>query len=196
MISKVIQTLRDKNLACFPTETVYALAGDAYSPEAIQKIYKTKGRSYNKPLSLLVCSIDKIKLFSNLSEHNIKIIQKLSPGPITFVLPIHNHHKLPKQFFKDTIGIRIPDHPIAIEILKNFDNPIVGTSVNISGQPNVISSDKIPESIRKNISTIIEDDSLVNGTASTVIDLTSYKILREGAVTKNEILDIIKSTIG
>ena len=196
MILKVIEALKNKHLVCFPTETVYALAGDAYSTEAIQKIYETKNRSYNKPLSLLVSNIDKIKQFSNLSEHTAKIIQKLSPGPITFVLPIHNYHKLPKQFFSNTIGIRIPDHPIALEILNNFDNPIAGTSVNISGQPNVISSHKIPKSIKKNISIVLEDDSLVNGIESTVIDLTSYKILRAGAVTQHEIFDIIKNTIG
>ena len=195
MIPKVVAALKNKHLVCFPTETVYALAGDAYNIEAIQKIYQIKNRPYNKPLSLLVNNIDKIKLFCNISEQNAKIIQKLSPGPITFVLPIHNYHKLPKQFFNNTIGVRIPDHPIALQILNSFDNPIVGTSVNISGQPNVISSHKIPKSIKKNISIVIEDDTLVNGTESTVIDLTSYEILRPGAVTKYEIFDIIKSII-
>ncbi|MGN7619093.1 MAG: L-threonylcarbamoyladenylate synthase [Ehrlichia sp.] len=196
MISKVIQSLKNGQLVCFPTETVYALAGDAYSVKAIQEIYKIKGRSYNKPLSLLVGNIDKIKQFSSISEQTAKIIQKLSPGPITFVLPINNHNKLSKQFFDSTIGMRIPNHPVALEILHNFGNPIVGTSVNISGQPNVISSHKIPESIKRNISAVIEDDRLVNGTESTVVDLTSYKILRAGAITEHEIFDIIKSVIG
>ncbi|ABD45140.1 tRNA threonylcarbamoyl adenosine modification protein, Sua5/YciO/YrdC/YwlC family [Ehrlichia chaffeensis str. Heartland] len=193
MISEAVQALKNKHLILFPTETVYALAGSAYSIEAVQKIYQIKGRSYNKPLSLLLSNIDKIKQFSTLTEHTFKIIQKLSPGPVTFVLPIHNYNKLPRQFFNDTIGIRIPDHPIALEILSNFDNPVVGTSVNISGQPSVTASHQVQETIKQHISVIIEDDSLVNGIESTVIDLTSYKILRTGAVSEKKIQDIIHS---
>ncbi|WP_269392654.1 Sua5/YciO/YrdC/YwlC family protein [Ehrlichia muris] len=65
-----------------------------------------------------------MKQFSTLTKHANQIIQKLSPGAITFVLPIHNYNNLPRQFFNNTIGIRIPDHPIALEILNNFDNPV------------------------------------------------------------------------
>ncbi|WP_308416972.1 Sua5/YciO/YrdC/YwlC family protein [Ehrlichia japonica] len=67
---------------------------------------------------------NKIKQFSILTKHATQIIQELSPGPVTFVLPIHNYNKLPRQFFNNTIGIRVPDHSIALEILNNFDNPI------------------------------------------------------------------------
>ncbi|AHX04390.1 L-threonylcarbamoyladenylate synthase [Ehrlichia japonica] len=195
MISQAVQALKNKHLILFPTETVYALAGDAYSIEAIQKIYKIKGRSHNKPLSLLLGNIDKIKQFSILTKHATQIIQELSPGPVTFVLPIHNYNKLPRQFFNNTIGIRVPDHSIALEILNNFDNPIVGTSVNISGQPSVTALHQVQETIKQHISVIIEDDNLVKGIESTVIDLTSHKILREGAVSKKKIQDIIQNIV-
>ncbi|CEI84677.1 threonylcarbamoyl-AMP synthase [Ehrlichia minasensis] len=195
MILKAIQALKNEHLIAFPTETVYALAADAYSIEAVQKIYQIKGRSYNKPLSLLVGNINKIKQFSNLTDHAIKIIQKLSPGPITFVLPIHNYHKLPRQFFNDTIGIRIPNHPIALEIVNKIKNPVVGTSINISGQPSVTAAHQIHETIKKHISVTIEDDNLVNGIESTVIDLTSYKILRAGAIAEKTLLTIIQNII-
>ncbi|GAT75138.1 Sua5/YciO/YrdC/YwlC family protein [Ehrlichia ruminantium] len=192
MISKAVEALKNKQLICFPTETVYALAGDAYSIEVIHKIYKIKNRPYNKPVSLLLSNIDQIKQFSNLTEHTTYIIQQLSPGPITFILPIHNYGKLPQQFFYNKIGIRIPNHPIALAILNNFDHPITATSVNISGQQDATSVDQISDNIKKNISFIIDNNRLVHGTASTVIDLTSYQILRKGAVTKQTIQEILK----
>ncbi|WP_230957613.1 L-threonylcarbamoyladenylate synthase [Ehrlichia ruminantium] len=194
MIQQAIQALKDNQLICFPTETVYALAGNAYDTEVIQKIYQIKNRPYSKPVSLLLSNIDQIKQFSNLTEYIIHIIQQLSPGSITFVLPIHNYGKLPKQFFYNKIGIRIPDHPIALEILNNFDHPIVATSVNISGQQDAIRADQIPHDIKKHIAVTIDDNRLVNGIVSTVIDLTSYQILRKGAITEERIQEILRKT--
>ncbi|WP_232295887.1 L-threonylcarbamoyladenylate synthase [Candidatus Neoehrlichia procyonis] len=195
MILQVVNLLKKNEIVCFPTDTVYALACSAQSEAAINKIYHIKNRPSNKPISLLMQDIKQVNMFSRLEEQNLKIIQHLPPGKVTFVLPIHNHHYLPKSFFKNTIGIRIPTHPITLAILHSIGTPIIATSVNTAGAHSVSKASNIPDAIKKNISIIVKDDTLVSGLESTVIDLTSYKILRQGIVSDQEIYNIFQSVL-
>ncbi|MBA8755130.1 MULTISPECIES: L-threonylcarbamoyladenylate synthase [Wolbachia] len=184
MVSKIINAIQNNLLVCFPTETVYALACNALDNESIGKIYQIKKRSQNKPLSIFVSDIYNLTKIAKVKERYIDLINHFSPGPITYILPLKNNNILPNEFFKDSIGIRIPKHPIAISILNKLKVPIVATSINISGEKSVCKADDIPQSIKQHLSVVIEDDELVSGTESTIIDLTEdkIKVLREGAI--------------
>ncbi|MBA8758152.1 threonylcarbamoyl-AMP synthase [Wolbachia pipientis] len=184
MVSKIINAIQNNLLACFPTETVYALACNALDNESIGKIYQIKKRSQNKPLSIFVSDIYNLTKIAKVKERYIDLINHFSPGPITYILPLKNNNILPNEFFKDSIGIRIPEHPIAISILNKLKVPIVATSINISGEKSVCKANDIPQSIKQHLSVVIEDDELVSGIESTVIDLTEdkIKVLREGAI--------------
>ncbi|WP_374698634.1 L-threonylcarbamoyladenylate synthase [Wolbachia endosymbiont (group B) of Limnophora tigrina] len=184
MISKIINAIQNNLLVCFPTETVYALACNALDNESIGKIYQIKKRSQNKPLSIFVSDICSLMRIAKLEKKYIGLVNHFSPGPITYILPLKNNNILPNEFFKDSIGIRIPEHPIAISILNKLKVPIVATSINISGKKSVCKADDIPQSIKQHLSAVIEDDELVSGIESTIIDLTEDKIkfLREGAI--------------
>ncbi|MDR1139373.1 MAG: threonylcarbamoyl-AMP synthase [Rickettsiales bacterium] len=184
MISEIINAIQNNLLVCFPTETVYALACSALDSGAIKKIYQVKKRSQNKPLSILVNDIYSLTKIAELEEKYISLVNHFSPGPITYILPLKSNNILPNEFFKDSIGIRIPNHPIAISILNELKTPIVATSINISGEKSVCKASDIPQSIKQHLSAVIEDDKLVSGIESTVIDLTGdkIKILRGGAV--------------
>lgn len=184
MVSKIINAIQNNLLVCFPTETVYALACNALDNESIGKIYQIKKRSQNKPLSIFVSDIYNLTKIAKVKERYIDLINHFSPGPITYILPLKNNNILPNKFFKDSIGIRIPEHPIAISILNKLKVPIVATSINISGKKSVCKADDIPQSIKQHLSVVIEDDELVSGIESTIIDLTEdkIKVLREGAI--------------
>ncbi|MDG7055633.1 MAG: threonylcarbamoyl-AMP synthase [Wolbachia endosymbiont of Menacanthus eurysternus] len=184
MISEIINAIQNNLLVCFPTETVYALACNALDSGAIKKIYQVKKRSQNKPLSILVNDIYSLTKIAELEEKYFGLINHFSPGPITYILPLKNNNILPKEFFKGSIGVRIPNHPIAISILNELKTPIVATSINISGEKSVYKASDIPQSIKQHLSAVVEDDKLVSGIESTVIDLTGdkIKVLREGAV--------------
>ncbi len=184
MVSKIINAIQNNLLECFPTETVYALACNALNNESIGKIYQIKKRSQNKPLSIFVSDIYNLTKIAKVKERYIDLINHFSPGPITYILPLKNNNILPNEFFKDSIGIRIPEHPIAISILNKLKVPIVATSINISGEKSVCKANDIPQSIKQHLSVVIEDDELVSGTESTIIDLTEdkIKVLREGAI--------------
>ncbi|WP_250295483.1 L-threonylcarbamoyladenylate synthase [Wolbachia endosymbiont of Oedothorax gibbosus] len=184
MISKIINAIQNNLLVCFPTETVYALACNALNNESIGKIYQVKKRSQDKPLSIFVSDVYNLTNIAKVKKKYIDLINYFSPGPITYILPLENNNILPNEFFKDSIGIRIPKHPIAISILNKLKVPIVATSINISGEKSVCKADDIPQSIKQHLSVVIEDDELVSGTESTIIDLTEdkIKVLREGAI--------------
>ncbi|GKS79816.1 hypothetical protein wHmb_07020 [Wolbachia pipientis] len=184
MVSKIINAIQNNLLVCFPTETVYALACNVLDNESIGKIYQIKKRSQNKPLSIFVSDIYNLTKIAKVKERYIDLINHFSPGPITYILPLKNNNILPNEFFKDSIGIRIPEHPIAISILNKLKVPIVATSINISGEKSVCKADDIPQSIKQHLSAVIEDDELVSGIESTIIDLTEdkIKVLREGAI--------------
>lgn len=134
MVFEVINAIKNNLLACFPTETVYALACNALGKESIEKIYRIKKRSQNKPLSVFVSNIDSLINIAKVKEEYIDLINYFSPGPMTYILPLQDNSILPNEFFKDSIGIRIPDHPIAISILNELKTPVVATSINISGE--------------------------------------------------------------
>ncbi|MFP3017136.1 MAG: L-threonylcarbamoyladenylate synthase [Wolbachia sp.] len=184
MVSKIINAIQNNLLVCFPTETVYALACNALDNESIGKIYQIKKRSQNKPLSIFVSDIYNLTKIAKVKERYVDLINHFSPGSITYILPLKNNNILPNEFFKDSIGIRIPEHPIAISILNKLKVPIVATSINISGEKSVCKADDIPQSIKQHLSVVIEDDELVSGIESTIIDLTEdkIKVLREGAI--------------
>ncbi|MDG7056318.1 MAG: threonylcarbamoyl-AMP synthase [Wolbachia endosymbiont of Meromenopon meropis] len=182
MISKVINAIQNNLLVCFPTETVYALGCSALNKEAIRKIYYVKRRSQNKPLTISVSDIYNLTKIANLHEKYFNLVEYFSPGPVTYILPLKSKDILPIEFFKSSVGVRIPSHPIAISILDKLKIPIVTTSVNISGEKSIYRARNIPQCIKHHLSAIIRDDNLVSGIESTVIDLTGdeIKILRNG----------------
>jgi L-threonylcarbamoyladenylate synthase len=186
-VDLINKCLREGGIICFPTETVLALACDATNLVAINKIYQIKARDRNKPLSVLVQDLETAKRYVQINDSLIPLINKFSPGPITYILP---NKALPNC--PEAVGIRIPDHPTAQLILKNYSNPLIGTSVNISGEASAIAISEIPEKLKESIDLIIEaiDTGHASGVSSTVLDLSKpgeATIVREGKITKEEI---------
>ncbi|WP_168464123.1 L-threonylcarbamoyladenylate synthase [Wolbachia endosymbiont of Ctenocephalides felis wCfeT] len=193
MISKVVSAIQSNLLVCFPTETVYALACNALNSEAIEEIYKVKKRSQNKPLSIFVSSVCDLMKIAEVKKEYISLVNHFSPGPITYILPLKNG-VLPSKFFKNSIGIRIPNHWTAISILNQLKAQIIATSINISGEKSVCRAGDIPQDIRQHLSAVIEDDELVSGMESTIIDLTKdeIRIIRKGKISLQTINNVLR----
>ncbi|PJR04399.1 L-threonylcarbamoyladenylate synthase [Avrilella dinanensis] len=183
-IEKVVKVLKEGGLIIYPTDTVYGLGCDITNTKALEKIAKIKGIKLDKANFSFVCSD-----LSNLSDYvkqidtsTFKILKRALPGPYTFILPGNNN--LPKEFKKKkTVGIRVPDNNIVIEIVKKLGNPIVSTSIKDDDEILEYTTD--PELIYEkwnNIVDLVIDGGYGDNEASTVIDLSGHEpeIIREG----------------
>lgn len=183
-IAKVVKVLKDGGLVIYPTDTVYGLGCDITNSRALERIAKIKGIKLEKANFSFVCSG-----LSNLSDYvrqidtsTFKILKRALPGAYTFILPGNN--SLPKEFKKKTtVGIRVPDNAIALEIVKQLGNPIVSTS--IYDEDDVIEYTTDPELIFEkwqNIVDMVIDGGYGDNQPSTIIDLSGYEpvIVREG----------------
>lgn len=195
-IWNIISSLNNGKLVIFPTETVYAIAVDAMNEIAIESLYKIKNRDISKKFTVMVPNISWVKEISTLTEFQLNFIEYFIPAAITFVVYANFFFKENKFLNCEKIGIRVPNHNIAMKILANFNSPIVATSVNLSGQ-NSGASFKDIRTIKcdgiymlNNIDSYYEDDTYVKSVHSTVVDITedTPKILRNGVISYDEIL--------
>jgi len=183
-IAKVVKVLKNGGLIIYPTDTVYGLGCDITNSRALEKIAKIKGVKLEKANFSFICHD-----LSNLSDYvrqidtaTFKILKRALPGPYTFILPGNNN--LPKEFKKKTtVGIRIPDNAIALEIVRKLGNPIVSTSIR--DEDDVIEYTTDPELIFEkwqNLVDMVIDGGYGDNIGSTIIDLSEQEpvIVREG----------------
>ena len=183
-IKKVVEVLRNGGLVIYPTDTVYGLGCDITNTKALERIAKIKGIKLEKANFSFICSD-----LSNISDYvkqidtsTFKLLKRALPGPYTFILPGNND--LPKEFRKKkTVGIRVPDNNIAIEIVRMLGNPIVSTSIHDDDEVLEYSTD--PELIFEkwqNLVDMVIDGGYGDNVGSTIIDLSGHEpeIIREG----------------
>ncbi len=190
-IAKVVKILRDGGLVIYPTDTVYGLGCDITNTKALEKIARIKGIKLEKAnFSFVCCDLKNISDYvRQIDTPTFKILKRALPGPYTFILPGNNN--LPKEFKKKTtVGIRVPDNNIALELVRQLGNPIVSTS--IYDEDEVLEYTTDPELIFEkwqNIVDIVIDGGYGSNEASTVIDLSQGDpiVIREG---KGSIADL------
>ncbi|MBG6189057.1 MULTISPECIES: L-threonylcarbamoyladenylate synthase [Flavobacterium] len=183
-IAKVVKVLKEGGLVIYPTDTVYGLGCDITNTKALERIAKIKGVKLDKANFSFVCHD-----LSNISDYvrqidttTFKILKRALPGPYTFILPGNNN--LPKEFKKKTtVGIRVPDNAIALEIVKLLGNPIVSTSIH--DDDDVIEYTTDPELIFEkwqNLVDLVIDGGYGDNVGSTIIDLSGDEpiVVREG----------------
>ena len=184
LIAEIADMLRDGKLVIYPTDTVYGLGAALSKPRAIEKLAQIKGiKPQEARFSLLFHSLSQMSEFiKQLDTPTFKIIKKATPGPYTFILPALT--RLPKILHKrKTIGFRVPDNPILLEILEELGEPLVNISIKDEQDADEYTTD--PELIYekwKNRVDLIIDGGILEKTPSTVIDLTGDvpEVIREG----------------
>ncbi len=184
-IARVVSCLRDGGLIIYPTDTVYGIGCDIHKQRAVERVCKIKGIDPEKANFSFICSdLSHLSDFTKpISTTTYKLMKKALPGPFTFILEGNNH--VPKLFKskKKTVGIRIPNNPICLEIVKQLGNPIMSTSVH--DEDEVIGYTTDPELIYdkyKNLVDIVIAGGYGNNQASTVVDCTTeeFTVLRQG----------------
>jgi len=184
-IDQVVTCLRDGGVIIYPTDTVYGMGCDIHKQRAVERVCKIKGINPEKANFSFVCAdLSHLSDFTRpIDTHTFKLMKKALPGPFTFVLEANNN--VPKLFHskKKTVGIRVPDNKICIEIVKHLGNPIMSTSVHDDDEIMEYTTD--PEVIHekyKNLVDIVIAGGYGNNEASTVVDCTNgeYTILRQG----------------
>ena len=197
-IKKAMNLLNKRECVAIPTETVYGIAGNAYSDTACKKIFRLKKRPANNPLIIHYYNLKKLKSDCDFNDDFLKLYKRFCPGPITFILNQKKTSKISKVATnkKNTLAVRFPKHPVARKLLKYLKFPIAAPSANISSRISAVTSADVKDDFGKKIKYILEGGRSSVGVESTIIDLRKKpKILRLGGLEVGNIQKILKKKI-
>jgi len=192
-IEHAAEIIKNSGLVIYPTDTVYGLGADAFDRQAVLRVFEAKQRRLDKPISIAVASMEQAREVVEWNNAANVIAKKFLPGPLTIILK--KKAKFPDELTagEDKIGIRIPNHPVALELIKLVGNPITTTSANISGQPDPRTAEEAVKQIGKKVDFVLDAGKCKIGEPSTVIDLTAGKveIIRKGSLSKATIEEVL-----
>ena len=197
-LKKAKKNVEGNNIIGLPTETVYGLAGNAYSDKSIKKIFDLKRRPAINPLIVHFKNLTNLKKDAICNDSFIKLYKVLCPGPITFILKKNTKSKISKiaTAGKQTIAVRIPKHKTARKLLKMLNFPLAAPSANISSKLSPTCANDVVDEFGSKIKFILDGGQCKIGLESTIIDLTNKPtILRQGIITIEEIHKILKKKI-
>ena len=193
-IQKAVALLIDEQLVAIPTETVYGLAGNIFSEKAIKSIFSTKKRPFFNPLIVHIPSIDSLSdLVTHVPEKAKLLAAAFWPGSLTLVLKKSN--KIPDLITagKDTVAVRVPNHPITLALLKKLPFPLAAPSANPFGSISPTKPTHVENYFRNSIKMVLDGGSCANGIESTIIGFENEEpvIYRLGALPLEEIEAVV-----
>ena len=197
-LKKAKKNIENNNIVGIPTETVYGLAGNAYSDKAVKKIFRAKKRPIFNPLIIHFKNLKNLKNDVIINNYFLKLHKALCPGPITFVLKKKSKSKISQiaTAGKKTIAVRIPSHKTVRRLLNSLKVPLAAPSANISSKLSPTSAQDVVDEFGNKIKMIIDGGKCKIGLESTIIDLTTQpRILRQGSITADKIQKILKKKI-
>lgn len=181
LIDKAVSLLKEGGVIAYPTDTIYGLGCDMYNKKAVQRIYQIKKRDPQKPFSFICSDLKNISLYAQVTNQAYKIMKKYLPGPYTFILL--GTKLVPKIMTtkRKTVGIRVPDNNICLSLVETLGNPIISTSVGLSGGQILSDPSLIEETFGSQIDLTIDGGILANQ-PSTIISLIDdeIEVIREG----------------
>lgn len=191
-IDELVLAVKAGKVVAFPTETVYGLGVKFGSQEALDKLMEAKNRDYSKAITLMVANKQEIDNYAYVSDDAKKMISAFMPGMLTLVLKKKETVDSNMTNGKETIGIRIPDSELVLQLLRKA-GPMLVTSANLSNHPNTTSTQEVLDQLNGRIDLVVEGKT-TDSIASTVIDVSGdvMKILREGKISQKQIEEVIK----
>lgn len=185
LVDEAVRVISKGGIVALPTETVYGLSARYDMEKSVNKLYEIKKRPKNKPFSLAVASIEKAikSYFEIMPPFAYRLIEKFWPGPLTIIYYGTSGKK---------VGIRIPSHKVAEEILRKVDMPVYLPSANISGEKDAVCASEVEAAFRGKIDLIVDAGACSHGSPSTILDLTCkpFKALREGFISNGDIAKV------
>lgn len=180
-LDMAVEALRDGDIVIYPTDTLYAIGCDALNNSAINKICKLKGINPDKTNLSIICNgISMVAEYARFDNRQFKVLKTNLPGPFTFILP--SSSSLPKVFKgRKTVGIRVPENNVAVELVRRLGNPILSTTISYTDDDYAVNPELIAETYADSAAYLLDggDGGLI---PSTVVDMTSgeLEIVREG----------------
>ena len=180
-LDMAVEALRDGDIVIYPTDTLYAIGCDALNNSAINKICKLKGINPDKTNLSIICNgISMVAEYARFDNRQFKVLKTNLPGPFTFILP--SSSSLPKVFKgRKTVGIRVPENNVAVELVRRLGNPILSTTISYTDDDYAVNLELIAETYADSAAYLLDggDGGLI---PSTVVDMTSgeLEIVREG----------------
>jgi L-threonylcarbamoyladenylate synthase len=197
-IKKAKDYLDKNHCVAVPTETVYGLAGNAYSNMSVKKIFNLKKRPRNNPLIVHYLDVSKLKDDCHIDDNFIKLYNHFSPGPITFILKLKKDSKISKFVTnkQTSLAVRFPKHPLFRKLLKVLDYPLAAPSANISTRLSSVKASDVIEEFGLKIKYVLDGGRCQIGVESTIINLLSKPtILRFGGLDISKIENILKKKV-
>ena len=198
-LAEVVRILLEGGVAAFPTETFYGLGADARNEEAVEKIFRIKGRNFRNPLSVIVANDrEVIPLVEEIPATAKILMQTFWPGPLTLIFRAAPSVSSRLTGGTGKIGIRVSSHPVARFLAAGLAGPLTATSANLSGGPECSSADAVIRTLGDLPDAVIDGGPTPGGAGSTILDITVSppRILREGAIPGGLIRDALNLTQG
>ncbi len=195
VLEEAAELIRKGGTVAFPTETVYGLGADGLLPEAVRKIFEAKQRPPGNPLSLLIHSMEDLpQIVRNVPESAFKLMDAFWPGPLTLVLEKSDSVPAITSGNLPSVGVRMPDHRIPLELVKRAGRPLAAPSANLSGRPSPSSAAHVLADLKGRIDAVLDGGAVTIGVESTVVDMTAEPpvVLRPGAIG----LEALKKILG
>jgi len=189
-VERGISILKQGGIVAYPTDTVYGLGACPNIQQAVERVYRVKGRPPNMALPLLLANISQISdVAYPVPQIAWLLARNFLPGALTIVLYKSNLVPDIVTGGGKTVAIRIPSHPIPVALADGLKSPIVGTSANLSGKPSALTADEVHAQLDDRIDLIIDGGQCPGGKESTVVDVTrgTPAVLREGAISINDL---------
>ncbi|MEN3323503.1 L-threonylcarbamoyladenylate synthase [Mariniflexile soesokkakense] len=193
-ISKAVQLLKEDKLVAIPTETVYGLAGNIYSERAISSIFKMKQRPLFNPLIVHIPSIDNLdKIVREVPEKAKLLSNAFWPGPLTLVLKKQPSVPDTVTAGKDTVAVRIPNHPVTIKLLEGLNFPLAAPSANPFGRISPTCAEHVEDYFKNDLEMVLDGGSCKNGIESTIVGFENNEpiIYRLGSISIEDIQAVI-----
>jgi L-threonylcarbamoyladenylate synthase len=193
-IKQAVKTLQEGGLVAIPTETVYGLAADASNPEAIKKIFQVKGRPIDHPLIVHIAHVSQLHEWAiDISDKAMLLAEAFWPGPLTLILKKAPGVSLMITGGQDTIGVRIPRHPVAQALLMAFGRAVVAPSANRFGRISPTTAVAVQEELGDQVGCILDGGQCEVGVESTIVDVSGevLQMLRPGMITAQQIETVL-----
>lgn len=192
-ITQASTIIKNNGTVIFPTETVYAIGANAFNFDAISKIFIAKGRDFSNPINILVNSISMVESIAcNISEIEYKLMDIFFPGPFTLILEKNNNIPDILTANQNTVGVRMPNNKIALELISTSGVPIAAPSANISGKPSGTNLENIYPNFKDSVDFFIDSGLCDIGIESTIVKVIDNvpHILRPGSITKSDLIQV------
>lgn len=188
-----VTLLKNGGVVAFPTDTLYGLGADFSSPEAVQRVLDIKGRALEMGLPLLLADADDLALVAAAIPASVlALARRFWPGALTLV--VSRSSAVPDVITggRETVAVRVPDHPVPVALARGLGRPITGTSANIAGRPAALTAEEVRSALGESVDLIIDGGPAQLGVQSTIVDATGplLKLVRPGAISLADIRSV------